>query len=90
MTGLVKLWYWNVEARPQRLRELKGPEGQAGRNGSVSRKKRKTLSNEVGPAEKNPLLAPSLCLLTCLACCSSSTERFFSDSPPPHCRQETS
>lgn len=27
MTGLVKLWYWNVEARPQRLRELKGPEG---------------------------------------------------------------
>lgn len=41
------------------------------------KKKKKTLSNELEPAEKNPLLLPSLRLLTCLACCSSSTEGFF-------------
>lgn len=47
------------------------------------KKKRKTLSNEVEPAEKNPLLLRSLRLLTCLACSSSSTERFFFQAPSP-------
>lgn len=69
---------------PTKTKRVKGARGAGEGEMGVfpGKKKRKTLSNGLEPAEKNPLLLPSLRLLTCLACCSSSTERFFSRLPP--------